>query len=151
MARPLPPFEGSCLCGSVQVRLRASPLLTLACHCRDCQKLCASAYSLTTMFPRDGFSCTGPLIHGGLGASGRVHSFCEACLSFVYSQIGGADQRINLRTSVLDDAAFFPPYVELMTAEKLPWVTVPVVRSYVQYPETLAEVQSLMEDYAKAD
>jgi len=146
---PKPPFEGTCLCGSVQVSMTAPPLLTLACHCRDCQKLCASAYSLTTMFPSDSFSCSGELIKGGLGSSGRTHYFCRSCLNFVYSQIGGADQRINLRTSVLSEAASFEPFVELMTDEKMPWADVPAVHSFSQYPESLDELQALMDDYSK--
>ncbi|MEM7635747.1 MAG: GFA family protein, partial [Pseudomonadota bacterium] len=106
---PLPelPLNGACLCGAVQVTVTAFPLLTLACHCRDCQKLSASAYSLTTMVPSDSFSCTGELITGGLGSSGRTHYFCKSCLNFVFSKIDGADHRINLRTSVLNEAASF--------------------------------------------
>lgn len=144
-----PPFEGSCLCGSVQVRATASPLLTLACHCRDCQKLSASAYSLTTMFPSDSFSCTGALITGGLGSQGRTHYFCKSCLNFVYSQIGGADQRINLRTSVLNEAASFEPFIELMTDQKMPWANVPAVHSFSQFPESLDALQALMSEYSK--
>ncbi|MCM2402838.1 GFA family protein [Rhizobium sp. S153] len=148
MALPKPPFEGSCLCGAVQIRVTAPPLLTLACHCRDCQKLSASAYSLTTMFPSDSFSCKGELIEGGLFSSGRTHYFCKSCLNFIYSQIGRAHQRINLRTSVLNEAASFEPYVELMTDEKMPWAHVPVSHSFSQYPASLAELQVLMESYA---
>lgn len=149
MALPEPPLKGACLCGAVQVHVTASPLLTLACHCRDCQKLTASAYSLTTMFPNDGFSYTGKLIKGGLGSSERAHYFCKSCLNFVFSQIGGADQRINLRTSVLDKAASFTPFVELMTDEKLPWAIVPAVHSFAQYPESLKELQALMDAYSE--
>lgn len=149
MAFPKPPFKGSCLCGSVQVSATALPLLTLACHCRDCQKLCASAYSLTTMFPSDSFSCTGELIKGGRDSCGRAHYFCKSCLNFVYSQIGGADRRINLRTSMLNEAASFEPFVEVMTGEKMPWVNVPAIHSFSQFPESLDELQSLMDDYSK--
>ncbi|WP_270919491.1 GFA family protein [Parasedimentitalea psychrophila] len=150
MVLPQPPFEGSCLCGSVQVSAVALPLLTLACHCRDCQRLSASAYSLTTMFPRDSFSCTGELITGGLGSSRRTHYFCKSCLNFVYSQIAAADQRINLRTSVLNDATSFKPFVELMTDEKMSWADVPAVHSFCRYPETLEELQALMDNYSIA-
>lgn len=149
MALPKPPFKGSCLCGSVQVGVTGPPLLTLACHCRDCQKLTASAYSLTTMFPFDSFSCTGELIIGGLGSSGPAHYYCKSCLNFIYSQIGGADQRINLRTSVLNEAATFEPFVELMTDDKIPWASVPAVHSFAQYPETFEELQALMDEYSE--
>lgn len=148
MALPKPPFEGSCLCGSVQVRLTAPPLLTFACHCRDCQKLSASAYTLTTMFPSNSFSCTGKLITGGLKSGERTHYFCKSCLNIVYSQVGAPGERINLRTSILHQAALFQPFVELMTDEKLPWATVPVAHSFPRFPETPDEVQALFKGYA---
>lgn len=100
------------------------------------------------MFPFESFSCTGDLIEGGLRSHGRTHYFCKSCLNFIYSQIGGADQRINLRTSVLSDAASFEPFAELMTDEKMPWVRVPAVHSFAQYPQTLEELQALMDQYS---
>lgn len=143
------PLTGSCLCGAVQVRIAASPLLTLACHCRDCQKLSAGAFSLTTMFPRDAFSCAGDLVEGGRGTAGRAYYLCRSCLNFVFTRIDAAGSRVNLRTSVLDDAADFAPFVEVMAGEKLPWVHVPAVHSYTRYPETPEELQALMADYSR--
>lgn len=149
MALPQPPFKGACLCGSVQVSITAAPLLTFACHCRDCQKFSASAYSLSTMFPFDSFSCTGDLIIGGLRSEERTHYFCASCLNFIYSQVGGPNQRINLRTSVLEDTAAFEPFAELMTQQKMPWSKVPAVHSFARHPETLDELQVLMKAYAQ--
>ncbi len=149
MVLPKPPLTGACLCGSVQVTVTSAPLLTLACHCRDCQKLSASAYSLTTMVSRDGFSYTGELCQGGLGSSKRTHYFCKSCLNFVFTQIEGAEQRINLRTSMLDRAAAFAPFVELMTDEKMPWANVPAVHSFPRFPDSPAVLQSLLDAYAK--
>ena len=91
------PLTGACLCGSVQVRVGALPLLTLACHCRDCQKLFASAYSLTGMFPADSFSCSGAVATGGRRSAERAHYFCTSCMNFIYSRIRGAPNRVNLR------------------------------------------------------
>lgn len=149
MAIPKPPYEGACLCGSVQVRATARPLLTVACHCRDCQKLSASAYTLTTMFPRHAFSCTGDLVRGGLRSDGRAHFYCKSCLNIIYSRLDGGPERINLRTSILHQAAVFDPFVEVMTDEKLPWAHVPAVHSYASAPTSLGELQSLMDAYAE--
>lgn len=142
------PLKGSCLCGAVQVSITALPLLTLACHCRDCQKLSASAYTLTTMFPSASFSHTGQLITGGRGRKGQAHYFCKSCLGFLFSRIGAGSDRINLRTSVLEQAALFQPFIELMAAEKMPWATAPVVHSFDEYPESQEELQLLMDEYA---
>lgn len=150
MALPHPPFHGSCLCSSVQVRITAPPLLTFACHCRDCQKLTASAYSLSTMFPSDSFSVSGDLITGGLGAGGRTHYFCASCLGFIYSQIDGADGRVNVRTSLLDQSASFKPFIEVMTEEKLPWAKVLTVHSFAQRPASPLDLDALMTAYTQA-
>lgn len=147
MPHPKPPFQGTCLCGSVQVLVTAEPMLTLACHCRECQKLTASAYSLTTMFPRDSFSCSGELVKGGLGTSGREHYFCKSCLNFIFSRVAGADARINLRTSILDKAASFEPFVELMTSQKMPWASVPALHSFSEFPKSAEDLQALMDAY----
>lgn len=151
MELPALPLKGACLCGAVEITATAPPLLTLACHCRGCQKLCASAFSLTTMFPRDAVTYSGELIKGGLGTPGRAHYFCKSCLNFVFSQLDGAEYRINLRTSVLDQAALFEPFVEVMTKEKMPWVNLPAVHSYAKYPTSLEELQALMNAYGATD
>ncbi len=150
MSIPEPPFEGACLCGAVRVRVTATPLLTVACHCRDCQKFSASAFSLTTMFPIDSFTHDGELVQGGLGAVERAHYFCKSCLNFIYSRLKGAPERVNVRTSILDQAASLTPFLEVMTEAKMPWVHIPVVRSYSKFPETQEELQSLMSDYSNS-
>ena len=101
------------------------------------------------MFPSDSFSYTGDLTKGGLSSGGRTHFFCKACLNFVFSRIEGADQRVNLRTSVLNEAASLAPFVELMTEEKMPWASVPAVHSFARYPRSLEELQALIDDYAE--
>lgn len=99
------------------------------------------------MFPQESFSCTGELIKGGLGSVGKDHYFCKSCLNFIYSQIGVASYRVNVRTPILDNAASFEPYVEVMSDEKMSWATVPAKHSYAQAPESLDELQALMDDY----
>ncbi len=149
MTLPKPPFEGSCLCGAVQVLITEPPLLTVACHCRDCQKMSASGYSLATLFPSSGFSCSGELKRGGRGSGPRAHYYCKSCLSLIYTRVEGADDRINLRTSVLNDAALFEPFVELMTDDKMAWVNVPAVRSFARFPDSVDELRGLFEEYSK--
>ena len=37
---------GGCACGAVRYELTKPPLALFACHCTDCQKMTAAAYSL---------------------------------------------------------------------------------------------------------
>lgn len=70
-------------------------------------------------------------------------------MSFVFTGIEGADTRVNLRASVLDDLTWFVPFVELMTDDKLSWASVPAAHSFARYPETVEEVEALVADYSK--
>ncbi|KXF90762.1 GFA family protein [Phaeobacter inhibens] len=149
MTQPNLPLTGACLCGAVQLHVTAFPLLTLACHCRDCQKLTASAYSLTVMFPAEAVTATGELVLGGKHGEARKHYYCPTCLSFVLSRLKAAPERVNLRASLLDDLTWFTPFVEIMTEDKQPWATVPASHSYARFPTTAEELADLMDDYAQ--
>jgi len=54
-AIPPPPHGGGCLCGAVRYRVDAAPLATVACHCRDCQKLTGATNLLTVYFDSAAF------------------------------------------------------------------------------------------------
>lgn len=148
MTHPKLPLTGACLCGAVDITVTTAPLLTFACHCRDCQKLSAGAYTMTTMVPIEGFSCSGELIRGGVGTTDRSHFFCKKCLNNIYSRVDGAAHRVNLRTALLDQAAAFAPFVELMTDEKLPWAEVSAQHRYARFPASPQELEALFDAYA---
>ena len=101
------------------------------------------------MFPAESFSVIGELVIGGLRAERREHNFCPKCMNFIFTRIQGADTRVNLRASVLDDLTWFEPFVELMTEEKLSWSSVPAAHSFARFPETIEELEVLMADYSK--
>ena len=52
---PEPPHRGGCLCGAVRYSYDAAPLATVACHCRDCQKLTGATNLLTIYADRSHF------------------------------------------------------------------------------------------------
>ncbi|TIU58111.1 MAG: aldehyde-activating protein, partial [Mesorhizobium sp.] len=49
--------------------------------------------------------------------------------------------------TMLDDHAWFAPFIETWTAEKLPWAATPAVHSYEALPE---EYERLVTEYAGA-
>lgn len=49
------PVNGTCQCGAVHYQVKKKPLKTVICHCTDCQKLSAGAFSMTMMLRRDDF------------------------------------------------------------------------------------------------
>jgi hypothetical protein len=142
------PAEGGCRCGRVRLKISAKPLLTMACHCTGCQRMSASAYSLSAAIPSDGFEITqGEPVIGGLHGASR-HYFCPHCMSWMFTRPEGFDAFVNLRASVLDDHGWFSPYVEMWTQEKLPWANTPAAHSFATQPEFSA-YQGLIAEYAE--
>ena len=142
------PLAGSCRCGKLQVSISAPPIITSACHCEGCQKMSASAFSLTVIAPGESFAVvSGEPVIGGLHGGNR-HYFCDYCFSWVFTRPEGFDQIVNVRTTMLDNAADFPPFMETCTAEKMPWAQTGAVRSFEHFPG-MDDFQSLMREYAE--
>ena len=128
------PAEGGCRCGALRFRVTAPPLLTTACHCRGCQRMSGSAYSLSASIPSAGFAViAGDPVVGGVGEP-PMHHFCGRCMSWVFTRPPGMDFFVNIRATLLDDPAWFVPFVETQTAEKLAWVSTTAVHSFKHWP-----------------
>lgn len=142
-----PEANGGCRCAQVRFSISAPPLLTMACHCTGCQKMTASAFSLSAAIPADGFSITrGEPVIGGLHGATR-HFFCPHCMSWMFTRPEGFDSFVNVRATLLDDPRGFVPFVETMTSEKLPWATTAAVHSFPKFPSP-DEYPRLAEAYA---
>jgi hypothetical protein len=131
----------------VRVRVSAAPLLSIACHCTGCQRMSASAFSLSLVIPKEGVAVLqGEPIVGGLHGATR-HFFCPECLSWMFTRPEGMDSLVNLRATMLDDPSWAAPFVETYMCEKLPWATTPAPHKFAQFPprEMYAE---LIEGYA---
>jgi hypothetical protein len=142
------PWDGGCLCGQIRFRITAPPLLTIACHCTGCQKLTASAYSLSIAVPSEGFAVTqGETAIGGLHGANR-QLYCPHCKNWMFTHAHGLDFFVNIRATMLDAHEWYVPYVEVRTAEKLPWATTPAKHSFATQPD-LEGYQPLIEAFAR--
>ena len=104
------PWDGGCRCGEVRIRVTKPPLLAGACHCTGCQKMSASAFSLTLTVPADGFEVTaGEPVIGGLHGPQAHHFHCPRCKSWMFTRAEGMDWFVNLRPSMLDEHGWFVP------------------------------------------
>ena len=132
------PWEGGCRCGATRISVTSPPMLTMACHCRGCQRLTASAFSLSAAIPSAGFAVTeGEPVIGALHGPVR-HYFCANCLSWLFTRPDGVDWFVNVRSTMLDEPQAWTPFVETMTAEKLAWATTPAVHSFAGFPDAEA-------------
>lgn len=141
------PWEGGCRCGQVRLKVSAKPLVTMACHCTGCQRMSASAFSLSAAIPSEGFSVTqGEPAIGGLHGASR-HYFCPHCMSWMFTRPEGLDWFVNVRPTMLDDLSWFVPFIETWTSEKLPWATTPALHSFAALP-AFEDYEGLVRDYA---
>lgn len=114
--------------------MAGTPLVTMACHCTGCQRMTASAFSLSSLYPAGAFEITaGEPVIGGLRGATR-HFFCPSCLSWLFTRPEGLPDFINVRATMLDDARSFRPFVETYTSEKLPWATTGARHAFERFP-----------------
>jgi len=130
----------------VRFRVTAPPFLSSACHCSGCQRMTASAFTLSLGVPRDAFEVTkGEPVLGGVGDP-PIHYHCPHCKSWVFTRVEGLDFFVNLRATMLDDHRWFVPFVEVYTSEKMPWAETGAAHSFATQPE-MDGYQALIEDY----
>jgi len=86
MTSEFAPLAGGCRCGQVRFRIAAPPIITMACHCTGCQRMSASAFSLSAVIPSAAFLVTqGEPVIGGLHGPSR-HFFCPYCMSWMFTR-----------------------------------------------------------------
>lgn len=139
--------EGGCRCGRVRLRVTGAPMLTMACHCAGCQRMTASAFSLSAAFPPEALEVTqGEPEVGALHKTEYRHLYCGWCKTWLYTQVEGMPF-VNVRTGALDGGADLAPFIETQTAEKLLWANTPAKHSYDRWPEQEA-FGGLIAEYA---
>ncbi|MGA0605381.1 GFA family protein [Phenylobacterium sp. VNQ135] len=142
------PRDGGCRCGQVRFRLSGPALITMACHCRGCQKMTASAFSLSTLVADEAFEIiAGEPVVGGAGSPDLRHFFCPKCMSWMFTRPDAIGPFVNVRSTLLDDPSGLEPFVETQTAEKLPWATTPARHSFDRFPGP-DDFGPLMAEYA---
>ena len=141
------PIEGGCMCGQVRMKVSAPPIMTMACHCTGCQKLSASAFSLTAMIPSQGFE----VLHGEpqIGAlhGASKYFYCPNCLNWLFTRPAGMDAFVNIRPTMFGVPTWSTPFMETFVAEKLPWAWTTARHSYPGFPPE-SDYGRLMQEYA---
>ena len=147
---PDPPYEGGCRCGRVRFAIGAPPILESACHCLGCQRMTASAFSTTISVMTEAFALTsGEVVVGGMHGEGLDHLFCDWCKSWMFTRPGEGMPFVNVRATLLDDPSWYAPFVELQTAEKLPWAVTGAELSFERFPK-MSDYAGLTAQYRKA-
>ena len=122
------PIDGSCQCGNIAYQLLEPPLLVVACHCKQCQKLSTSAFSITAVVNVESVKFSGDLKEWQrLADSGNKNyaKFCPNCGNRIYHFDPDRPDTIKLKPSNLSDTRILNPSAHLWVSEKQAWIQIP--------------------------
>ncbi|WP_425601994.1 GFA family protein [Shewanella insulae] len=122
------PVKGACQCGGVTYELHSAPLMVVACHCKECQKLSTSAFSITAVVNADSIEFQGEMAEWSRVAdSGNVNGakFCPTCGNRIYHFDPKDPSKIKLKPSNLSDTSLIVPTSHVWVSEKQSWFTIP--------------------------
>ncbi len=122
------PIKGSCQCGEVTYELLEPPLMVVACHCKECQKLSTSAFSITAIVKSDSVKFKGIMSEWSRVAdSGNVNGakFCPTCGNRIYHFNPNEPDQLKLKPSNLADTRIINPTVHVWVSEKQDWFQIP--------------------------
>ena len=118
----------------------AQPVWQGVCHCSDCQRQTATAFSTIVGVPISALT-----LEGGSLASFKTPSegyestterrFCSGCGSPIFSTIEALPEIAWLKAGTIDDASWFEPVAEIWTRSAQPWAPhFENVRQYERIP-----------------
>ena len=117
-------MTGGCLCGAIRYELKAQPLFSGFCHCRDCQRSTGTGHCCYMIFGRADVTMSG----AGRGYETRaangnpsIRYFCETCGSQVYGSGPPDDPRLSIYAGTLDDPSVFQPTDAIFTRSRHEW------------------------------
>lgn len=122
------PIKGSCQCGQISYELLEPPQMVVACHCKECQKLSTSAFSITAMVDAKSVVFSGEMAHWQRPAdSGNISAakFCPGCGNRIYHYNPDQPDQIKLKPSNLSDTRLIQPVAHVWVSEKQDWFEIP--------------------------
>jgi hypothetical protein len=83
---------------------------------------------------------------GGLHGASR-HHYCPHCKSWLFTRPEGMDDLLMLRSSMLEGASWYAPFVETCRAEGFTWAATGAKHSFPNIPE-MSVWGPLIQDFA---
>lgn len=141
------PFTGGCACRAIRYECTAAPIISLNCHCRDCQRASGSAFCPVLYVPRTALTLSGQSRYYEVRAESgnRVsRGFCPHCGSPVFIQAELVPELQGLRAASLDDPSLFQPQMHVWTDRAQPWDHMNLALRKFEKEPTEEEVQELL-------
>jgi len=135
---------GRCQCGDINYALDGEPLMTYACHCKDCQKRTGSAFSMGTIFPLTALTVSGELSSWERTSDAQetnTRMSCAGCGNIIYGVGSATPTIIKLQTGTLDDTRDISPQAHIWTRSAQHWIKLPSdIYQHGSQPENLMEI-----------
>jgi len=116
-------YQGSCLCGEVNVEIRGDIKDIIHCHCSLCRKSTGSAYATNGFVQTSDFHIVkgAELLASYSFKPGRKRHFCKRCASPIYSSNSDDPARIRIRLGLLDSDIQERPLSHNFISSKANW------------------------------
>jgi len=116
---------GSCLCGAVSFEITAEPIVSGACHCRDCQTVAGGAPGYGMLLPAAALRVTAgeTRVYWSVADNGnRVgRAFCPDCGTHLFARNERHPEFVSVKAGVLDDAQAFQVMAHVWTDSAPSW------------------------------
>ncbi|WVQ97241.1 hypothetical protein IAU59_004351 [Kwoniella sp. CBS 9459] len=122
------PHIGSCLCGSVQIKVNSTEEKQIACHCTDCQHTSGSAHSTNILPKISDVELTGDVHeYNSKASSGNTVTrlFCGTCGSALAHKSKAFGDAMAVQTGNLPDFSKIPFGAELFVKNR--WTGLPQI------------------------
>ena len=117
-------FTGGCSCGAVRYALRAEPVRSFQCQCRDCQWDSGGGHSSVFVFPRPALELSGEvreIARTSERGNTKRKGFCPTCGVSIYNKPDAVPDMVGIYVGSLDDASTFKPGIVVYAARGYAW------------------------------
>ncbi|WP_411991952.1 GFA family protein [Agarivorans sp. DSG3-1] len=116
-------YQGSCLCGAIQVEISGGINSIIHCHCSLCRKNSGTAFATNGFVATKGFKVLKGVEDFGhyQTSPGKVRHFCKVCASPIHSSNQADPSRLRIRLGMLDSAIVERPISHNFVSSKANW------------------------------
>ena len=118
-------YSGGCACGAIRYECSADPVMSVNCHCRDCQQATGSAYSTDMVVPIKSWKMLkgDAKYYDKTADSGNTVSrgFCGECGSPLFVKESAAPDIVVITAGSLDDPSRYSPTGDLWVSSAQSW------------------------------
>lgn len=116
---------GGCACGEIRYEFGGQPIMSVHCHCRDCQQSSGSGAATVVAVEAAEFHLLSGTpksytYHGESGQPVRRH-FCATCGAPLYTEADVLQSVRFVRAASLDDSSWVKPSAHIYCASAQPW------------------------------